>query len=57
MLEYKSVLINKVLKKSIESAIDSTINDMVKSGWTFVQMTGTQSYAVILLFSRDKFGY
>ena len=53
-MEYKSIMINKFTKKSIEAAIDETINDMVKKGWSFVQITGVGGgYGYILIFSRD----
>ena len=54
MLEYKSIVIVKYTRKSIEEAIDQTITDMLKLGWSFVQMS-TLNGGIILLFSRDKF--
>lgn len=56
MLEYKSIMIIKYLKRTIEEAIDQTIAEMLKQGWSFVQMAATNG-GIILLFSREKFSF
>lgn len=57
MLEYKSVYINKILKKSIEQTINETLNEMTKNGWTFVQMSGSPVNGAVLIFSKEKFDF
>lgn len=57
MLEYKSIYINKILKKSVEKAIDEVLNEMASKGWTFVQISGSPVNGSVLIFSKEKFNF
>ncbi len=54
MFIYKSKCILGIVPKSIESKVESTINEMLSEGWTFISMAGDPMNGLVLLFTREQ---
>ena len=50
MAKFKSVVIVKYSKKSVEREIEHTMEKMTKKGYEFVQMSGSPLDSLVLLF-------
>jgi len=54
MFIYKSRCITGLVNKTIERKVETTINEMLHEGWTFVSMAGDPMNGLVLLFTKEQ---